>query len=155
MLGFKTTVPPVMNDADRAWWLIDADGLTLGRLATEAARRLRGKHKPTYTPHMDMGDHIIVINAAKVAVSGKKEELKLYIRHTGYPGGLKQRTLAEMREKFPERIIEHAIKGMLPKGPLGRQMYRKLRVYAGPDHKQEAQQPQVLELPNARRVPIL
>lgn len=153
MSGFKTALPPVPKDADRTWWLIDAEGLTLGRLATEAARRLRGKHKPTYTPYMDMGDHIIVINAEKVAVSGNKEEAKLYRRHSGYQGGLKERTLAEMRKKFPERIIEHAIKGMLPKGPLGRQMYRKLKVYAGPDHHQQAQQPQVLELPDARRSP--
>lgn len=149
MAQFKTALPAV-NDIPRTWWVVDAEGLVLGRLASEIALRLRGKHKPIYTPHMDTGDYIIVVNADKVAVTGNKEELKLYQRHTGYPGGIKTRTLGELREKFPERVVEHAVKGMLPKGPLGRQMYRKLHVYAGADHPHSAQQPQPLDLPHVR-----
>ncbi len=152
MPAFKTAIPAV-DDIPRTWWVIDADGLTLGRLATEAALRLRGKHKAIYTPHLDTGDFIIVINAEKVAVTGRKEEQKLYRHHSGYPGGLREQTLAEVRAKFPERIIEHAVKGMLPKGPLGRQMYRKLKVCVGPEHPHAAQQPQPLDLPQAKRRP--
>lgn len=151
MAPFKTALPTV-DEIPRTWWVVDAEGLTLGRLATEVARRLRGKHKPIYTPHLDTGDFIIVVNAEKVAVTGNKEEAKLYRRYTGYPGGLKERTLANMRAAFPERIIEHAVKGMLPKNRLGRRMYKKLKVYAGPDHPHQAQNPQPLDLPDARRI---
>lgn len=130
----------------RDWYVVDATGKTLGRLATEIASRLRGKHKPEYTPHVDTGDYIIVINAAKVAVTGKKREDKIYYRYTGYVGGLKEATFNEMVERHPEQIIELAVKGMLPKGPLGRAMYRKLKVYAGSEHNHAAQQPQVLDI---------
>lgn len=130
----------------RDWYVIDATGKTLGRLATEIARRLRGKHKPEYTPHVDTGDYIIVINAEKVAVTGNKTDDKIYYWHTGYVGGIKQATFAEMIERRPEAVIEIAVKGMLPKGPLGRAMYRKLKVYAGDKHNHSAQQPQVLEI---------
>jgi len=130
----------------RDWFVVDADGKTLGRMAAEIAHRLRGKHKPEYTPHVDTGDYIIVINADKVAVSGKKESDKVYYRHTGYPGGLKETTLGKLRDRAPARIIEKAVKGMLPKNPLGRAMYRKLRVYSGSEHEHTAQQPQVLDI---------
>jgi|SRR5690606_31962677 large subunit ribosomal protein L13 len=130
----------------RDWYVIDAAGKTLGRLASEVARRLRGKHKPEFTPNMDTGDYIVVVNAEKVRVTGKKETDKVYYRHTGYPGGIKATTFEKMRERKPERIIELAVKGMLPRGPLGRQMFRKLRVYAGPEHRHTAQQPQTLEV---------
>ena len=130
----------------RDWYVVDADGKTLGRLATEIARRLRGKHKAEYTPHVDTGDYIIVVNAEKVAVTGNKREDKIYYRHTGYIGGIKQATFEEMIVRHPERVIEIAVKGMLPKGPLGRAMYRKMKVYAGSEHKHTAQQPQVLEI---------
>lgn len=129
------------------WYVVDADGKTLGRLATEIAHRLRGKHKPEYTPSMDVGDNIVVINAEKVRVTGnKKPQQKTYYHHTGYVGHLKSITLEQQLEKHPERVIEHAVKGMLPKNPLGRQMYRKLRVYAGGEHPHTAQQPQTLEI---------
>ncbi|MFV9997178.1 MAG: 50S ribosomal protein L13 [Arsenophonus endosymbiont of Dermacentor nuttalli] len=130
----------------RDWYVVDADGKTLGRLATEIARRLRGKHKAEYTPHVDTGDYIIVVNAEKVAVTGNKREDKIYYRHTGYIGGIKQATFEEMIVRHPERVIEIAVKGMLPKGPLGRAMYRKMKVYAGSEHKHTAQQPQVLDI---------
>lgn len=130
----------------RDWYVVDATGKTLGRLATELARRLRGKHKAEYTPHVDTGDYIIVINADKVAVTGKKESDKIYYWHTGYVGGIKQATFKEMIARRPEAVIEIAVKGMLPKGPLGRAMYRKLKVYAGPSHEHAAQQPQVLDI---------
>lgn len=130
----------------RDWYVVDATGKTLGRLAAEIASRLRGKHKPEYTPHVDTGDYIIVINADKVAVTGRKKTDKIYYWHTGYVGGIKQATLAEMIARRPERVIEIAVKGMLPKGPLGRQMYRKLKVYAGSEHNHAAQQPQVLDI---------
>lgn len=130
----------------RDWYVVDAAGKTLGRLATEIASRLRGKHKAEYTPHVDTGDHIIVINAEKVAVTGKKRTDKIYYRHTGYIGGLKEATFKEMIERHPEQVIEIAVKGMLPKGPLGRAMYRKLKVYAGTEHNHAAQQPQVLDI---------
>jgi large subunit ribosomal protein L13 len=130
----------------RDWFVVDADGKTLGRLATEVARRLRGKHKPEYTPHVDTGDYIVVINAEKIRVTGKKLRDKMYYRHTGYVGNLKSVNFARLRQTHPERIIETAVKGMLPKNPLGRAMFRKLKVYAGPEHRHAAQQPQVLEL---------
>ncbi len=140
------TVSMRPQDVERAWWVIDAENLTLGRLATEIATRLRGKHKPEYTPHVDTGDYIIVVNAEKVRVTGNKEEGKVYWRHSGYPGGIKGTTVAEMRASHPERLIEKAVKGMLPKNPLGRQMYRKLKVYAGGEHPHSAQQPVALEI---------
>lgn len=130
----------------RDWYVIDAENKVLGRLATEIARRLRGKHKAEYTPHVDTGDYIIVINADKIAVTGNKETDKLYHHHTGYPGGLKTISLDKQRIKAPERIIETAVKGMLPKNPLGRAMFRKLKVYAGAEHGHQAQQPQTLEI---------
>ncbi len=134
------------HEVKRDWYVIDAEGKTLGRLASEIARRLRGKHKPEYTPHVDTGDYIIVINAEKVKVTGRKEEKKIYYRHSGYPGGLKAISLGKQRAAHPERIIENAVRGMLPKNPLGRAMFRKLKVYAGPQHNHHAQQPKVLEL---------
>ena len=130
----------------RDWYVVDAAGKTLGRLSSEIARRLRGKHKPVYTPHVDTGDYIVVINAGKVAVTGNKLADKKYYRFTGYIGNLKTETLAQAMERYPERVIEHAVKGMLPKNPLGRAMYRKLKVYAGPEHPHAAQQPQVLDI---------
>jgi large subunit ribosomal protein L13 len=130
----------------RDWYVIDADGKTLGRMAAEIATRLRGKHKPEYTPHVDTGDYIVVINAEKVRVSGNKAKNKLYYRHTGYVGGIKSLSFEKMIEKAPERPIESAVKGMLPKGPLGRAMYKKLKVYAGAEHPHTAQQPQELTL---------
>lgn len=131
---------------ERQWFVVDAEGKTLGRLASEIASRLRGKHKPVYTPHVDTGDYIVVVNAEKVRVTGRKETDKIYYSHSGYPGGIKSISLDKLREKAPQRIIETAVKGMLPKGPLGRQMFRKLRVYAGAQHEHAAQQPQPLEL---------
>ncbi len=131
---------------ERSWFVVDATGKTLGRLATEIARRLRGKHKAEYTPHTDTGDYIIVVNAEKVAVTGRKVENKKYYWHTGYIGGIKQATFKEMIARRPEAVIEIAVKGMLPKGPLGRAMYRKLKVYAGSEHNHAAQQPQELDI---------
>jgi len=142
MKTFSAKPATVQHD----WFVVDAAGKTLGRLATEVARRLRGKHKPEYTPHVDTGDYIIVINAARVHVTGRKETDKMYHRHTGYPGGLKSMSLEKLRAKAPERIIENAVKGMLPKNPLGRAMYHKLKVYGGAEHPHEAQQPQTLEI---------
>ncbi len=129
---------------ERKWFVVDAEGMTLGRLASEAAKILRGKNKPIFTPHIDTGDYVIIVNAAKIKVSGKKLDQKIYYRHSKYVGGLKETTLREMLAKKPERVVELAVKGMLPKGPLGRQMYKKLFVYAGPDHKQQAQKPETL-----------
>jgi large subunit ribosomal protein L13 len=134
------------GDVVRDWYVVDAAGKTLGRLATEIARRLRGKHKPEYTPHVDTGDYIVVINAEKVHVTGNKARGKMYYRHTGYPGGLRSMTFNKMVEHAPERTIELAVKGMLPKNPLGRAMYSKLKVYAGAKHTHAAQQPQLLNL---------
>jgi len=134
------------ESVQREWFVVDAEGKTLGRIATEIARRLRGKHKPEYTPHVDTGDYIVVVNAEKVQVTGNKAKGKIYYSHTEFPGGLKQISFEKLIDKAPERAIEFAVKGMLPKGPLGRQMYRKLKVYAGPEHKHAAQQPQLLEL---------
>ena len=134
------------KDIDKTWWVVDANGKTLGRMATEIALRLRGKHKPEYTPHADIGDFVVVVNAEKVAVTGKKETDKIYWRHTGFPGGIKGKPLGTMREEKPEKMIEIAVKGMLPKNPLGRAMYKKLKVYKGGTHPHAAQQPQTLEL---------
>ena len=129
---------------ERKWYVVDATGYTLGRLASEVAKVLRGKNKPIYTPSMDTGDYVIVINAEKINVTGKKLDQKIYYNHSGWVGGLKETTLREMMNKHPERVIEHAVKGMLPKGPLGREMIKKLHVYAGPEHDQAAQKPEVL-----------
>jgi large subunit ribosomal protein L13 len=134
------------HEVKRDWFVIDATGKPLGRLASEIARRLRGKHKPEYTPHVDTGDYIVVINAEKVKVTGNKEQDKMYHRHSGYVGSLKSVNLAKLRATHPERIIEHAVKGMLPKNPLGRSMFKKLKVYAGPEHRHGAQQPQALDI---------
>ena len=128
----------------RKWYVVDADGQTLGRLASEIAKVLRGKNKPIYTPHIDTGDYVIVVNADKVKVTGKKLDQKIYYRHSDYVGGMKEFTLREMMDRKPERVIELAVKGMLPKGPLGRAMIKKLHVYAGPEHDHAAQKPEVL-----------
>lgn len=130
----------------RDWLVIDADGQTLGRLATEIATRLRGKHKPEYTPFLDTGDYVIVINASKVKVTGNKTSDKMYYHHTGYPGGIKSESFEKLLARKPEDVIETAVRGMLPKGPLGRAMFRKLKVYAGETHNHVAQQPQVIKL---------
>ena len=129
---------------DRKWYVVDADGCTLGRLASGVASVLRGKNKPQFTPHVDTGDYVIIVNADKIKVTGKKLEQKIYYNHSDYVGGMRETTLKEMLAKKPERVIELAVKGMLPKGPLGRSMYTKLFVYAGPEHKHEAQKPEAL-----------
>ena len=134
------------SEVKRDWFVVDAEGKALGRLASEIASRLRGKHKPIYTPHIDTGDYIVVINAEKVAVTGNKFTDKMYYRHTGYVGNLKSISFDKLQAQRPERIIELAVKGMLPKGPLGRDMYRKLKVYAGPEHNHHAQKPVTLEV---------
>lgn len=131
-------------NVDRKWYVVDAADQTLGRLASEVAKVLRGKNKPIFTPHIDTGDNVIVINADKIKVTGKKLDQKVYYHHSDYVGGMKETTLKEMLNKKPEQVIELAVKGMLPKGPLGREMFKKLHVYAGPDHKHEAQKPEVL-----------
>ena len=131
---------------EHTWYVIDAKSQVLGRLASEIARRLRGKHKPQYTPHVDTGDYIVVVNAEMVKVTGRKATDKVYYSHSGYPGGIKSITFEKLLKKAPEQVIEKAVKGMLPKGPLGRAMFRKLKVYAGPEHKHAAQQPQKLEI---------
>ena len=131
---------------DRKWYVVDAEGMTLGRLASEVAKVLRGKNKPIFTPHIDTGDYVIVVNAEKVKVTGKKLLQKVYYNHSDYVGGMKEATLREMMAQKPEKVIELAVKGMLPKGPLGRSMITKLHVYAGPDHEQAAQKPEVLEI---------
>ena len=135
-----------LETVERDWYLVDATNKPLGRLASEVAKRLRGKHKPEYTPHMDTGDYIVVINAKDVRVSGNKRKDKMYHHHTGYPGGIESINFEKLMEKNPERVIEKAVKGMLPKGPLGREMYRKLKVYADEQHQHTAQQPQALEI---------
>ncbi len=129
---------------ERKWYVVDAENMTLGRLASEVAKVLRGKNKAIFTPHMDTGDYVIVVNADKVKVTGRKMDQKIYYHHSDYVGGMKQATLREMMAKKPEKVVELAVKGMLPKGPLGRQMYTKLYVYAGPEHKHAAQKPEVL-----------
>ena len=133
------------HEVEKKWYVIDAEGRTLGRLATEVASILRGKRKPIFTPHVDTGDYVIIINAEKVEVTGKKRKDKIYKRYTGYPGGLREITFEKLQAKRPEEIIRHAVEGMMPNGKLGRQMYKKLRVYAGPTHAHTAQQPEVWE----------
>lgn len=142
----STTVSAKPAEVRRDWYLVDADGKTLGRLASEIARRLKGKHKPIFTPHVDTGDYIVVINAEKVAVTGNKMKDKMYHHHTGYVGNLKSISLEKQLQKAPERVIETAVKGMLPRNPLGRSMMKKLRIFAGPEHTHQAQQPKPLEL---------
>ncbi|MEE1169847.1 MAG: 50S ribosomal protein L13 [Anaerovoracaceae bacterium] len=132
-------------EVERKWYVVDAEGKTLGRMASEVAAILRGKNKPTFTPHVDCGDYVIVINAEKVQVTGKKRQEKIYKRHTGYPGGLRELTFEQLMEKHPEEVVKHAVKGMMPTGKLGRQMYKKLKVYAGPEHNHQAQKPEVLD----------
>ena len=134
------------EDVQRSWYVVDARGQTLGRLATQVAYMLRGKHKPIYSPSVDVGDYVIVVNADKIHVTGRKLDQKIYYRYSGYPGGLKQITLRNLLQKHPTRVIEHAVRGMLPKNRLGRRMLKKLKVYAGPDHPHEAQQPERLDL---------
>nr|PZN73628.1 MAG: 50S ribosomal protein L13 [Bacillota bacterium] len=134
------------QDVERKWYVVDAEGKTLGRLASKVAAILRGKHKPTFTPHVDCGDYVIIVNAEKIQVTGKKRTDKVYYRHSGYPGGLKATTFEQMIARRPERVLELAIKGMLPHNRLGRRMYRKLKVYAGPEHPHAAQKPEPLEL---------
>jgi large subunit ribosomal protein L13 len=134
------------GDVEQAWHVVDAENVVVGRLAARVATILRGKHKPEYTPHMDVGDYVVIVNAEKVRFTGKKETDKQYYRHSGYPGGIRSRTPKEVRATHPERIIEGAIKGMLPRTKLGRDLYRKLHVYAGPDHPHAAQQPQTLDI---------
>jgi large subunit ribosomal protein L13 len=142
MKTYTATPSTIKHD----WFVVDATDKVLGRLASEIARRLRGKHKPEYTPHMDTGDYIVVVNAEKVRVTGNKRSDKIYYSHSQYPGGLKQISFEKLMEKAPKQAIEKAVKGMLPKGPLGRAMFRKLKVHAGPDHTHMAQQPQTLEI---------
>ena len=140
------TISAREQDIQRDWYVIDAQGQTLGRLATQVATLLRGKHKPNYTPHVDCGDYVIIVNAEKVHVTGQKMTQKIYYRHSGYPGGLKQVTLRDQLQKFPDRVVEQAVRGMLPKNRLGRRMFKKLKVYAGSDHPHQAQQPKSIEL---------
>ena len=142
----RTTFMANAQNIERKWYVVDAEGKTLGRLATEVAAILRGKHKPTFTPHVDTGDHVIILNASKIQLTGNKLHDKIYYRHSLHPGGLKTRTALEMRTNYSERMLELAIKGMLPKNSLGRQMFRKLHVYAGSEHPHQAQQPEVYEL---------
>lgn len=146
----KTHVPK-KGEIERAWWVVDAAGLRLGRLSTAVAERLTGKHKPSYTPFLDTGDHVIVVNADKVRLTGRKLQQKVYRRHTGYPGGLREISAERLLEKHPERLVENAVRGMLPKGPLGRQMFRKLKVYRGSQHPHAAQKPEPLSIPGAAR----
>ena len=142
----NSTYMPNPNQVERKWYVIDAEGKTLGRLASEVASILRGKKKPIFTPNADCGDYVIVVNAEKIKVTGKKLDQKVYYRHSDYVGGLKSATLREMLQRPPERVIEMSVKGMLPKGPLGTEMYKKLFVYAGPEHKHEAQKPEAYTL---------
>ncbi len=142
----KRTYVTKPEDIQRDWYVVDASGRTLGRLASEVAQVVRGKHKPTYSPSIDVGDYVIVVNADKVRVTGRKLDQKMYYRHSGYPGGLKQKSLRRMLEEHPTQVIEHAVRGMLPKNRLGRKMIKKLKVYAGSSHPHQAQQPEPLEL---------
>ncbi|API92403.1 MULTISPECIES: 50S ribosomal protein L13 [Bacillota] len=142
----RTTFMANENNIERKWLVVDAEGKRLGRLASEVAAILRGKHKPTYTPHADTGDHVIIINAEKIELTGNKLTDKKYYRHSNYPGGLKERNAYEMRTKYPERMLEMAVSGMLPKGPLGRRMAKKLHVFRGAEHNHQAQKPEVYEL---------
>jgi large subunit ribosomal protein L13 len=142
---FKTPIPK-SDTIEQSWYVIDAENQRLGRLASHVAMILRGKNKPIYSPHMDTGDFVIIVNADKVEVTGRKRDQKLYRRHSGRPGGMKVETFDQLQSRIPQRIVEQAIKGMLPKNALGRQLFRKLKVYAGPDHPHQAQQPQKIEL---------
>ena len=142
----STTVSAKPAEVRRDWYLVDAEGKTLGRLASEIARRLKGKHKPIFTPHVDTGDYIVVVNAEKIAVTGNKMKDKMYHHHTGYVGNLKSISLEKQLQKAPERVIETAVKGMLPRNPLGRAMMKKLRIFAGPEHTHQAQQPKPLDI---------
>lgn len=144
------TYSPSSADIERDWYVVDATGMHLGRLASSLAHILRGKNKPTFVPHMDTGDFVIVVNAEKVVLTGRKEDQKVYYRHSGRPGGLKSETAKHLRQRRPVKLIENAIRGMLPKGPLGRRQFRKLKVYAGPEHPHQAQQPKTLEVEQAR-----
>jgi large subunit ribosomal protein L13 len=144
------TYSPKASEIDRAWFVVDAEGLTLGRMSTEVARILRGKHKPTFTPHLDTGDHVIIVNADKVVLTADKASSKRVYRHTGYPGGIRSATYAELLDRKPAEAVRRTIRGMLPKNRLGRQMLSKLKVYAGPDHPHASQKPQVLNLDDAR-----
>ena len=148
--GMRTYVPK-QEELQHDWWLVDAEGQTLGRLATKVAIRIRGKHKPTFTPFLDTGDHVVVVNAEKLVLTGNKLKDKYYRRYSGYPGGLKEIPAEELLAKHPERLIEFAVKGMLPKGRLGRKLFKKLKVYAGPTHPHEAQRPQPLAIRSATR----
>jgi large subunit ribosomal protein L13 len=145
------TYSPKASEIERAWFVVDAEGMVLGRLATEVARILRGKHKPMFVPHMDVGDHVIVVNADKVVLTAGKAERKVWYRHSGYPGGIKAETYARSLERKPTEAVRRTIRGMLPKNRLGRQMLTKLKVYAGPHHPHAAQQPQTLDIAHARR----
>lgn len=141
----KTYLPP-QESLERKWYVVDAENQRLGRLASEVATILRGKNKPTFTPHMDTGDFVVIINAEKINVTGKKRSQKLYRRHSGRPGGMKTETFTQLQSRVPERIVEQAVKGMLPKNTLGRQLFTKLKVYVGPDHPHQAQKPEILEI---------
>ena len=145
------TYSPKISEIERAWHVVDAEGLVLGRLATEVASILRGKHKPTFAPHIDTGDHVIIVNADKVVLTAGKGERKTVYRHSGYPGGLKSQTFADLLARKPEEAVRRSVRGMLPKNRLGRQMITKLKVYAGPNHPHDAQKPQVLDVAHARR----
>ena len=147
------TYSPKAEDIERDWYVVDADGLVLGRMATEVARVLRGKHKPKFTPHLDMGDHVIIVNAEKVVLTGEKADAKILYRHSGYPGGIKSQTYGDLLRRRPEEAVRQTIRGMLPKNSLGRSMLRKLKVYSGPTHPHGAQRPQSLDLANARARP--
>ena len=144
------TYTPKASEIERGWFVVDAEGVVLGRMASEVARVLRGKHKPTFAPHLDTGDHVIVVNAAKVVLTADKAERKMVYRHSGYPGGIKRQTFADLLERKPEEAVRKSIKGMLPKNRLGRQMAKKLKVYAGPQHPHAAQQPVSLDLAQHR-----
>ena len=146
-----STYSPKASEIDRQWHVVDADGLVLGRLATEVASILRGKHKPTFAPHIDTGDHVIIVNADKVVLSGDKAERKKLFRHSGFPGGIKEETFASLHGRKPEDAVRNTVRGMLPKTRLGRAQLKKLKVYAGPNHPHAAQQPKALELADARR----
>ncbi|MFQ5522446.1 MAG: 50S ribosomal protein L13 [Acidimicrobiia bacterium] len=152
-MNVNKTYSPKPSDIERQWHVVDAANLPLGRLASEVAQILRGKHKPIYSPHIDCGDFVIVVNADKVAVTSGKSKNKIYYRHSGYPGGIKAETFESLRDRRPEAIVERAVRGMLPKNRLGRKMIKKLKVYAGPDHPHQAQKPQPLEL-NIRKVEV-
>jgi large subunit ribosomal protein L13 len=145
------TYTPKKSEIQRRWFVIDAEGMVLGRVATEAARILRGKHKATFAPHLDMGDHVVIVNADKVVLTADKAEKKIIYRHTGYPGGIRSQTFAQLQARKPEEAVRRAIRGMLPKTRLGRQMISKLKIYAGPVHPHQAQQPEPLDVPGARR----